>query len=393
MSKSTFAVLLALALACTGTLFGQGYFSEPYCGSKTYEDYAPTRVESTDTRKINQPIGQAKADELAKVFGLQKEKCFTPIQFYTFITGGGYGGNLTNALMIADATLILTNTQPNPLVRTINGNATSIILGSYGLTVNEDGLLESCAQETSPCRTVNELLAPGDWMETWCKANGATKSLENLYSLAYTTEAVYSVLSQNNSGKAQLVAYNLTDSKSVKVGMSMIPPLWIVNFCLIYTLNPEFAAYMPAYWTAIPQQVAADISNSPEGQVNYSYYEQYFPVQDMLEEEPAVTQNRSGVPITSGSTSSVGSKIQVALAQGAPNLQSISDVAVLLDLQKSMVSKVLKFAPKGVKSSGGKINLSRFKKFLSKNSKAAALLAGKFSKKSIRSKKSTKSIY
>ena len=356
MNKITFTLSLALAFAGNTALFGQGYFAEPYCGSKIYERYAPTRVESTDTRKINQPIGQAKADELAQAFGMKKDKCFTPIQFFTFMTGGGYGGNLTNALMIADATLILTNTKQNPIVRNINGNATTIVLGSYGLTVNEEGLLESCAQKTSPCRTVNELLAPGGWMETWCKANGATQSLVNLYSLAYTTEAVYSILSQNNSGEAQLVSYNLTNSSSVKVGMSMIPPLWIVNFCLIYTLNPELAALMPAYWTAIPQQVATDISNSSEGQVNYSYYQQYFPAQSAIDEESFTP---SVLPITPVVGSDYSSKIQNALAQGSANTRSASDTASILGVSKSNLSKALKLAPAGIKSSNGKINLSK----------------------------------
>jgi hypothetical protein len=377
MNKITFTLSLAVAFVGNTALFGQG-FTEPYCGSKIYERYAPTRVESTDTRKINLPIGQTKADELAKAFGLQKDKCFTPIQFFTFITGGGYGGNLTNALMIADATLILTNTKQNPIVRNINGNATTIVLGSYGLTVNEDGLLESCAQKTSPCRTVNAILAPGGWMDNWCKANGATKSLENLYSLAYTTEAVYSVLSQNNSGEAQLVSYNLTNSSSVKVGMSMIPPLWIVNFCLIYTLNPELAALMPAYWTDIPQQVATDIMNSPEGQVSYSYYQQYFPAQSMVDEDSSTP---SLLPITTALASDFSSKIQKALAQGSANTRSASDIASILGVSKSNLSKTLKLAPEGIKSSNGKISLSKLNKFLSKKSKNTSLLTGETRKR------------
>ena len=377
MNKITFTIILAMAFASKTTLFGQGYFTEPYCGSKIYEPYAPTRVESTDTLEINQPIGQNKADELAKIFGLQKDKCFTPIQFFTFITGGGYGGNLTNALMIADATLILTNTKQNPIVRNINGNATTIVLGSYGLTVNEDGLLESCAQKTSPCRTVNEILAPGGWMEIWCKANGATESLVNLYSTAYVAEAIYSIQSQNQSGEAQLVAYNLTSNSSVKVGMSMIPPLWIVNFCLIYTLNPELAALMPAYWTAIPQQVATDISNSSEGQINYSYYQQYFPAQSMIDEGSSTTKDTAGVPLANGANSSVSSKIQAALAQGSAATRSASDVAAILGISKYKLNKAMKLAPAGVKSGNGKIHLSKFRKFVSKNSKAGALLEDK----------------
>lgn len=369
MNKINLTVFLALAFAVQTALFGQGYFAEPFCGSKLYESLAPTQVASTDTTKINMPIGQGKADELAKAFGLQKDKCFTPIQFFTFITGGGYGGNLTNALMIADATLILTNTKQNPIVRSINGNATSIVLGSYGLTVNEDGQLESCAQVTSPCRTVNEILVPGGWMETWCKANGATKALENLYSSAYTTEAVYSARSQGQSGNAQLVSYNLTGGNPVKIGMSMIPPLWIVNFCLIYTLNPELAAAMPAYWTAIPQQVAADLMNSPQGQINYCYYQQYFPVQSMID-------TPSGPPpMSSWRISSATDKIQNALARGSTTTRTANDVANILGVSKFQLLKAIRFAPSGVRLGNGKIHLLKLYKFISSNSRATALLS------------------
>lgn len=362
MNQFHLTVSLALAFAWQTALFGQGYFAEPFCGSKLFERLAPTQVASTDTLKINQPIGQDKADELAKAFGLQKDKCFTPIQFFTFITGGGYGGNLTNALMIADATLILTNTKQNPIVRYINGNATSIVLGSYGLTVNEDGQLESCAQATSPCRTVNEILVPGGWMETWCKANGATKALENLYSSAYTTEAVYSALSQNQSGNAQLVSYTLAAGNSVKIGMSMIPPLWIVNFCLIYTLNPELAAAMPAYWTPIPQQVASDLMNSPQGQINYSYYQQYFPVQSMIDTPSVPPPIPSPSPKPSWRISSATEKIQNALFQGSATIRNANEVAKILGVSKFQFLKSIRFAPPGVRLGNGKIHLLKLYK-------------------------------
>lgn len=278
MKKITFTIALALALAWNAALYGQGYFAEPYCGAKSWEKYAPKEVASTNAIKINQPIGQRQADALAIAFGLKKSKCFTPVQFYTFITGGGYGGNLTNAKMITDATLILTNTKENPLARTINGVPVSIILGSYGLTVDEDGNLESCAQSTSPCRLVNELFVPiTGYLATWCRANGAEEALLTLYRSVYFLEAVYSLPSQNDAGAAQLVMYNKQPStSSVQIGMSMIPPLWIVNFCLIYTMSPQIAAYMPAYWTAIPWPVASAIKASPTGQVPYSQYESYF---------------------------------------------------------------------------------------------------------------------
>ena len=61
------------------------------------------------------------------------------------------------------------------------------------------------------------------------------------------------------------------------MGMSMAPSIWIVNFALIYTLNPGLAAKMPARWTPIPANVAQAIAASSGGQVPYSQYESSFP--------------------------------------------------------------------------------------------------------------------
>jgi uncharacterized protein (TIGR02597 family) len=73
----------------------------------------------------------------------------------------------------------------------------------------------------------------------------------------------------------------------------------------------------------------------------------------------------------------ISSKIQTALAQGFPVTQSTSDVAAILGVSKSKLSKALKLAPAGIKSSNGKINISKLSNFFSKNSKAVSLLAGK----------------
>ena len=73
----------------------------------------------------------------------------------------------------------------------------------------------------------------------------------------------------------------------------------------------------------------------------------------------------------------ISSKIQTALAQGSPVAQSTSDVAALLGVSKSNLSKALKLAPAGIKLSNGKINIAKLRNFFSKNSKAANLLAGK----------------
>jgi hypothetical protein len=58
----------------------------------------------------------------------------------------------------------------------------------------------------------------------------------------------------------------------------MAPSIWIVNFALIYTLNPSLVAKMPASWTPIPANVSLAIASSyPTGQVPYSAYESSFP--------------------------------------------------------------------------------------------------------------------
>jgi hypothetical protein len=87
--------------------------------------------------------------------------------------------------------------------------------------------------------------------------------------------------------------------------------------------------------------------------------------------------------ITSGSTVAevkaiVSSRIQTALAapESAPK-RSLTDTATILGVSKSNLSKALNLAPTGVKTSNRKVNLSKFSKFISRNSKAATLLAGK----------------
>jgi len=58
--------------------------------------------------------------------------------------------------------------------------------------------------------------------------------------------------------------------------MSMAPPLWIVNFALLYILKPSLAAAMPANWAPIPPAVADAVKASPTGQVAFSDYASYF---------------------------------------------------------------------------------------------------------------------
>ena len=141
--------------------------------------------------------------------------------------------------------------------------------------VNVRGLLQSPANTRAPTRQFNRLLAPGGYLYTWCRANGATRSLVQLFRSAFTVEAVYGAASQQLSGVAQLTT-NTKGGVSAQVGLSMVPSLWLVNFALIHTLNPKSAADMPAYWAPIPAPVAKAILASRTGQVPYSKFEADF---------------------------------------------------------------------------------------------------------------------
>lgn len=244
-------------------------------GVKYLEKYAPPRL--TSNRQLNQPLGQAKADDIATALGLDKNLCFTEQQYLTFITGQGAdgSGNPEDAKLVDESVKLLTNTCGNPLIRIIDGKVTKIILGSYGLIVNEEGMLESPANADAPTRKVNEVIQPGGYLSTWCKANGAEASLSMLYSSAYTLQLPYAIAAQHEATVAELVPY-LDCSNSSVTGMSMAPSIWQVNFCLIYTLNPKLAAKMPSYWAPIPKNVVKALENSPNGQVAFSDYSSYF---------------------------------------------------------------------------------------------------------------------
>jgi hypothetical protein len=248
-------------------------WSLPFTGPLDLVHLAPTQV--TDASQVNQPIGQQAADEIAVQLGLRKSATFTQQQYDELMSGGGVGGNAADANLISESLQILTNTTGRPLYGVVGGVSTPFVLGSYGLIVNSDGLLESDANADAPTRQVNTVLAPGTYFPTWCKNNGATRTLADLYASPYKAEAVYGAASQQVSGQAQLVT-NVKEGVSTVAGMSMVPSIWLVNFCLIYVVSPAAAAAMPAYWAPIPATVADAILASPTGQVPYSEFESAF---------------------------------------------------------------------------------------------------------------------
>jgi hypothetical protein len=271
LSFASFTVSQGVARAVTPATG----FVEPYAGVPKYEQYAPT--EATSARQVNRPLGSRPAARIARMLGLNKRQAFTAQQFKLFISGKGVGGEPEPARLVDESVRILTNTPGNPLYAKVNGKLTAVVLGSYGLMVNREGVLESPANAEAPTRRVNEVLEPGGYMPTWCRHNGAQASLRMLYRSAYTAEAVFGHKSQELAGIPQLVPNQKGARRSAIVGMSMAPSIWIINFALIYTLNPSLVAKMPASWTPIPANVSLAIASSRKGQVPYGQYESSFP--------------------------------------------------------------------------------------------------------------------
>jgi hypothetical protein len=250
-------------------------FSAPFSGTPQYEHVAPT--EMTESAQLNRPIGQHLADEIAREIGLKKSDVLTEEQSLAFIAGQGVpgSGDPQQAKLVDQSVEILTNTVGHPLpYRDENGKTGTSVLASYGVFVTTDGFLESPAYETAPTFLVNSVIMPGGYMSDWMKANGATKTLTQLYKSAYTSEAAYGNQAQMQSKPDELIT-NTKRGVSAVVGMSMGPALWIVNFALIYSLNPSLAADMPAKWAPIPSAVVQAI-HAAGGRVPYSQVASYF---------------------------------------------------------------------------------------------------------------------
>lgn len=249
-------------------------FPEPFLGTPQYAYPAPAKLDNPD--QLNQPIGPRAAEEIAKAIGLNRRDTFTERQYEEFITGGGEGGMKTPAELVDASVKILTNTVGRPLHSNVDGRVTASVLASYGVFVSTDGWLMSPANGAAPTREVNQVIAPGGYLSQWCALNGAEDALQTLQASAYTSEAAYGNSAQKHTDAAQLIT-NTKDGVSSVVGMSMGPALWIVNFALIWTLNPKLAQYMPARWAPLPPAVAgalvaADSDTAHPGQVPYSQY-------------------------------------------------------------------------------------------------------------------------
>lgn len=71
------------------------------------------------------------------------------------------------------------------------------------------------------------------------------------------------------------VYVNNTTSACAALGVPLSPPIYLLNFELLYFTNPEIAANMPAYRARIPQEVYKCLVENPEG-CPYADMAQYF---------------------------------------------------------------------------------------------------------------------
>lgn len=283
-------------------------FNETNAGVVKYQPFAPT--EATRARQVNAPLTQKEADRLAGIFGFDKDKAFTKKQYAAFVSGKGRPAGYTKAEARKAATLTrlsveyLTNTTGNTYTRIIDGEEVTVNLGSYGLIVSKDGMLKvpaNCPDPTSPAfsdcspvRQINWVLAPQaicdnpdlaksppagvpcGYMGAWMRSNKARGTLKELYSSAYAGEVPYASQSQDDAKIPQLIYVERADGSAATVGVPVAPAMWILNYLLVYALNPEAARFFPAYWATIPEEVVTAIQESDNGQVPYSEYMQYF---------------------------------------------------------------------------------------------------------------------
>ena len=270
-------------------------FEQPYQGPPKYAHLSAPKANFD--AQINMPLGQRRADALARKLGFPKEMALTKRQLRLMLTGRGIGGGTPqarrSAKIIVDSIRDLTNTLGSEYPRMIDGELTAIRLASYGLIVTSDGVLESPGHEGAPARNFNYLILPQSlcdqpeikstippgiqcgYVNTFMLKNGAADSLRALYASAFPSFIPYGPVAQSASEPDELAPNSKVGTQTL-VGISMAPPLWLINFLLVYAASPELAANFPAYWTPIPTPVADALISSETGQVLFSDYQEYF---------------------------------------------------------------------------------------------------------------------
>ncbi|MEI7623684.1 MAG: hypothetical protein WCJ88_09025, partial [Actinomycetes bacterium] len=273
-------------------------FVLPYLGTPQYAYLSAPKT--TEFEQTSRPIGQALADQIAAAMGFPKADSLTNAQYLEFVSGIGTGGDPARAVLLGQSVNLFINNRGFPLFSNVNGQVKTSVLSSFGLMVDPSGKLQSLANASSPSKQVNADLAPGSsgYMGVWCRQNGCQRSIDQLYLSAYTGEVVLGYLSQENSEPVQIVA-NTKDQFAAQVGMSMIPPIWLVNFILLYVLNPNFGAMMPSFWTPIPANISKALIDNG-GQIDFSRYESELPKYEQLLRVLAGNGTQGSTPASNG---------------------------------------------------------------------------------------------
>jgi sugar lactone lactonase YvrE len=301
-------------------------FSLPEAGTPRFEYLAPPK--SVDPDQINRPIGQALADEIATGMGFSKNDALTNQQYLEFVTGGGVGGRQDRAVLLGQSVNLFINNVGFPLYSTVDGQITTTVLASFGLIVDPGGRLQSLANESSPSKQVNVDLQPGPdgYMGPWCRDNGCQSTITQLYLSAYFGEVILGNEAQQNAFPVQLVK-NTKDGSTTYVGMSMSPSIWLVNFILLYALNPKFGALMPSLWTPIPDEIAtallASASNEvPEtrGQIDFRQYASLLPSYQQLLRVVAGDKPAASAALSQPGSSAVDAAGNVYIADTGNNV-------------------------------------------------------------------------
>ena len=318
-------------------------FVLPFSGTLRFEYLAPTEV--IDLSQRNEPIGRARADEIATAMGFSPSDVMTNEQYIKFVTGRGVGGDKSLAILLGQSVGLFINNNGMPLYSTVDGEIQASVLSSFGLLVDPAGMLQSLANESNPTKQVNIDLAPGGYMGDWCRDNGCSSTIRALYESAYTEEVVLGYLSQEASMPAQLVT-NDKNGVTTQIGMSMVPSIWLVNFILLYALNPNYAALMPSNWAGIPSQVS-DAIWANGGQVPYADFASMLPTYEQLLNVIAGNGTQGSGPLDGSAATSAGLN-----QPGATAVDSLGNVYVA-DSGNNLIGKVAPDGTFSVVAGGG----------------------------------------
>jgi hypothetical protein len=176
-----------------------------------------------------------------------------------------------------------------------------------------------------------------------------------------------------------IYAFDITDLSKVKVVgyFNTISSTEDSGAAYIYPESIKFipAAANPSRKNLIVIGYEGTGSNGSVGVFEFAPAESSNPTPEPTP-EPTLSQR----PLSSAKTREeakaiVSSKVQEALAKDPVKVKTASQIAGILGVSKSSVSKIANLAP-GIKAKGGKINIAKLEKVVRSNPKAMALLTG-----------------